>query len=291
MDGVSMAYSFNDAKAPSTRNTQYFEMQGNRAIYHDGWVAATTPYRKPWQTSGGVSKYPSRDFEWELYNVAEDFSEAENIADKNPDKLKELQSLFYAEAKKNNVLPLDGSMAERVDPAIRPSLTKGRTHFEFYSGTSRIPEGSAPNFKNQSWTITADVDGGNNGVLATMGGYFGGLALLVKNGKPVFIYRLSNQPHHMTMIQGTQNLSAGQHTITVDFMYDGGGAGKGATAVLSVDGNKVGEGKIAATVAARFSLDETWDIGLDTGTPLDFKTYDVPFAYNGKLNKLSIDLK
>jgi arylsulfatase len=291
MDGVSMVYSFNDANAPSARNTQYFEMQGNRAIYHDGWVAATTPYRMPWQTMGGVSKYPSRDFKWELYNVAEDFSEAENVADKNPDKLKEMQDLFYAEAKKNNVLPLDGSMAERVDPAIRPSLTKGRTHFEYYGGTSRIPEGSAPNFKNQSWTITADIDGGSNGVLATMGGYFGGLALLVKNGKPVFIYRLSNQPQHMTMIQGTQNLSAGHHTLTVDFIYDGGGAGKGATVTLSVDGRKVSEGEIAATVGARFSLDETWDIGLDTGTPLDFNTYDVPFAFNGKLNKVTVDYK
>lgn len=291
MDGVSMAYSFNDAKAPSTRNTQYFEMQGNRAIYHDGWVAATTPYRMPWQTMGGVSKYPSRDFKWELYNIADDFSEADDLAAKNPDKLKELQTLFYAEAKKNNVLPLDGSMAERVDPAIRPSLTKGRTHFEYYDGAVRIPEGSAPNFKNQSWSITADITGGSNGVLATMGGYFGGLALLEKNGKPVFIYRLSNQPKHLTMIQGVQTLSAGHHTITVDFKYDGGGAGKGAVATLSVDGNKVGEGKIAATVGARFSLDETWDIGEDTGTPLDFNTYDVPFKFNGTLNKVTVDYK
>ncbi|MFN8257071.1 MAG: arylsulfatase [Bacteroidales bacterium] len=291
MDGVSMAYTFNNANAPSTRNTQYFEMQGNRAIYHDGWVAATTPYRMPWQTMGGVSKYPSRDFKWELYNIADDFSEADNLADKNPDKLKELQDLFYSEAKKNNVLPLDGSMAERVDPAIRPSLTKGRNHFEYYAGTSRIPEGSAPNFKNQSWSITADIDGGNNGVLATMGGYFGGIALLVKNGKPIFIYRLSNQPKHMTLVEGSKNLTTGKHTITVDFNYDGGGAGKGATVILSVDGNKVGEGKIEATIAARFSLDETWDIGLDTGTPLDFKTYDVPFKFNGKLNKVTVDYK
>ena len=291
MDGVSMVYSFNDAKAPSKRNTQYFEMQGNRAIYHDGWVAATTPYRMPWQTSGGVSKYPSRDFKWELYNVADDFSEADNLADKYPDKLKELQSLFYDEAKKNNVLPLDGSMAERVDPAIRPSLTKGRTHFEYYNGTSRIPEGSAPNFKNQSWTITAEVEGGTNGVLATMGGYYGGIALLVKNSKPIFIYRLSNQPKHMTLVQSSKNLTPGKHTIKVEFKYDGGGAGKGATVILSLDGNKVGEGRIAATVAARFSLDETWDIGLDTGTPLDFNTYDVPFAFNGKLNKVTVDYK
>jgi len=291
MDGVSMTYTFDSANAPSKRSTQYFEMQGNRAIYHDGWVAATTPYRMPWQTMGGVSKYPSRDFKWELYHVADDFSEADDIAGKNPEKLKELQELFYSEAKKNNVLPLDGSMAERVDPAIRPSLTKGRDHFEYYEGAVRIPEGSAPNFKNQSWTITADVDGGSNGVLATMGGYFGGIALLVKNNKPMFIYRLSNQPKHLTRVEGTKTLTPGKHVISADFKYDGGGTGKGATVILSVDGNKVGEGKIGATVGARFSLDETWDIGLDTGTPLDFDTYDVPFKFNGKINKVTVDYK
>ena len=291
MDGVSMVYSFNDAKAPSKRNTQYFEMQGNRAIYHDGWVAATTPYRLPWQTLGGVSKYPSRDFKWELYNIDDDFSEADNLADKYPDKLKELQALFYSEAKKNNVLPLDGSMAERVDPSIRPSLTRGRTHFEYFEGAVRIPEGSAPEFKNQSWSVTADVDGGNNGVLATMGGYYGGFALLVKNGKPMFIYRFSNQPQHMTMLQGSKNLSAGHHSIKVDFNYDGGGVGKGASVILSVDGNKVAEGRINETISRRFSLDETWDVGEDTGTPLNFDTYDVPFKFNGKLNKVTVDYK
>ena len=291
MDGVSMVYSFNDGKAPSKRNTQYFEMQGNRAIYHDGWVAATTPYRLPWQTLGGVSKYPSRDFKWELYNIDDDFSEADDLADKYPDKLKELQALFYSEAKKNNVLPLDGSMAERVDPAIRPSLTRGRTHFEYFDGAVRIPEGSAPEFKNQSWSVAADIDGGNNGVLATMGGYYGGFALLVKNGKPMFIYRFSNQPQHMTMIQASQNLSAGHHSIKVDFNYDGGGVGKGAAAILSVDGNKVAEGRIKETISRRFSLDETWDVGEDTGTPLNFDTYDVPFKFNGKLNKVTVDYK
>jgi len=291
MDGTSMVYTFNGPTEPSHRTTQYFELVSNRAIYNNGWVAATTPYRKPWQTVGGASTYPTRDFEWELYNITEDYSEANNLASKNPEKLKEMQDLFYAEAKKNNVLPLDGSFAERVDPAIRPSLTKGRTKFEYYEGAVRIPEGSAPNLKNQSWNITADVEGGSNGVLATMGGYFGGLALLVKNGKPMFIYRLSNQPQHMTLVQSAQSLSAGKHTISLDFNYDGGGAGKGATVVLNVDGKKVAEGKIPATIGLRFSLDETWDVGEDTGTPLDFKTYDVPFKFNGELHKLSVNYK
>lgn len=291
MDGVSMAYTFNDAAAKGTRTTQYFELVGNRAIYHDGWIACTYPFRKPWQTVGGVSQYPSRDFTWELYNVSEDYSEADNLADKNPDKLKEMQAMFYSEAMKHNVFPLDASFAERADPSIRPSLTAGRNTFTYYEGAVRIPEGSAPNFKNKSWSITSEVSGGNNGVLATLGGYFGGFALLVKNGKPTFIYRLSNQPQHMTKIESAQTLAAGHHTITIDFNYEGGGAGKAATVILLVDGKKVGEGKIPATVPLRFSLDETFDVGEDTGTPLDFKTYDVPFKYNGELDKVTVAYK
>ena len=291
MDGVSMAYTFNDAAAKGTRTTQYFELVGNRAIYHDGWIACTYPFRKPWQTVGGISQYPSRDFTWELYNVSEDYSEADNLADKNPDKLKEMQAMFYSEAMKHNVFPLDASFAERADPSIRPSLTAGRNTFTYYEGAIRIPEGSAPNFKNKSWSITSEVSGGNNGVLATLGGYFGGFALLIKNGKPMFIYRLSNQPQHMTKIESAQALTAGHHTITVDFNYEGGGAGKSATVNLMVDGKKVAEGKIPATVPLRFSLDETFDVGEDTGTPLDFKTYDVPFKYNGELEKVTVAYK
>ncbi len=293
MDGVSMAYSFNDANAKGARNTQYFELVGNRAIYHDGWVACTTPFRAPWQTIGGVSKYPSRDFKWELYNVADDYSEADNLADKNPDKLKELQNLFYAEAKKNNVLPLDASFAERVDPSIRPSITSGRTSFDYYEGAFRIPEGSAPNFKNQSWTITADVNTSakTKGVLATMGGYFGGFVLMMKDGKPMFMYRCTNQPKYLVTLQGAQALSAGAHKITIDFIYDGGGMGKGANLVLSVDGKEVAKGRTERTIGARFSLDETWDVGEDTGTPVEFNVYDVPYKFDGHLNKLTVDLK
>jgi arylsulfatase len=293
MDGVSMAYTFNDANAKSKRTTQYFELVGNRAIYNDGWVACTTPFRVPWQTMGGVSKYPSRDFKWELYNIVDDYSEADNLADKNPDKLKELQTLFYAEAKKNNVLPLDASFAERGNPAIRPGLTKGRTSFEYYEGAVRIPEGSAPNFKNQSWTITADVNtvAKSQGVLATMGGYFGGFALLVKDNKPMFMYRGTNQPQWLVTVQGTQTLSAGEHKISIDFIYDGGGLGKGANLILSVDGKEVAQKRIERTIGIRFSLDETWDVGEDTGTPVEFNVYDVPFKFNGELNKVTVAYK
>jgi hypothetical protein len=292
MDGVSMVYSFKDAKATPARNTQYFEMMGNRAIYHDGWVAATTPLKMPWVGTADI-KYPSRDYKWELYNIADDYSEADNLVEKNPEKLKELQDLFYSEAKKNNVLPLDASFIERVDPSIRPSLTKGRTTFEYYEGAIRIPEGSAPDFKNQSWAITADIKSTakSQGVLATMGGYFGGFVLMIKDSKPMFMYRGTNQPQWLVTLQGAQALSAGAHKITVDFVYDGGGRGKGANMILSVDGKEVAKGRIERTIGARFSLDETWDVGEDTGTPVEFKVYDVPFKFNGELSKVTVDYK
>jgi arylsulfatase len=292
MDGVSMAYTFNDAKAPSTRTTQYFELAGNRAIYNNGWVACTTPLRVPWVQSGST-KYPSRDFKWELYNIANDYSEANNIAEKNPDKLKELQTLFYAEAQKNNVFPLDASFAERGDPSIRPSLTTGRTHFEYYEGAVRIPEGSAPNFKNQSWKITADVktSAKSQGVLATMGGYFGGFSLLIKNNKPMFMYRGTNQPQWLVTLQSAETLSQGVHKITIDFVYDGGGVGKGANMILSVDGKKVAQKRIERTIGIRFSLDETFDVGEDTGTPVEFNVYDVPFKFDGELKKVTVELR
>ena len=293
MDGVSMVYTFNDSIAASKRNTQYFEMLGNRAVYHDGWVACTTPFRKPWQTVGGETKNPAGDFKWELYHISDDFSEADNLAEKEPAKLKELQALWWEEAGKNNVLPLDCSFAERADPSIRPSLHRGRDHFEYYEGADRIPEASAPDFKNKSWSITADLVAAKNtsGVLATMGGYFGGFVLMVKNSKPVFQYRISNQPQHLVSLTSQQPLATGEHKLRVDFSYDGGGLGKGGTFTMFVDDKQVAQKKVEATIAIRFSLDETWDIGEDTGTPVDYATYDVPFKFNGEIKKITVDLK
>jgi hypothetical protein len=178
------------------------------------------------------------DFKWELYNINEDFSQANNLAERFPHKLKELQDAFDVEAKKYNVYPLDSSFASRADPAIRPSLTRGRSEFVYLPGMIRIPEGSAPNFKNKSWTIAAEVtipQGGANGVLATIGGRFGGWALLLMDGKPLFAYAISNQPEHKFRVASDQPLTAGKHVIRVKFEYDGGGIGKGATATLLVD--------------------------------------------------------
>jgi arylsulfatase len=289
--GVSMMYTFNDAKAPTRHNTQYFEIVGNRGVYHDGWVACTTPLRLPWVTSG--SDPDPNQFAWELYHVDDDFSEAHNIAAQNPQKLKELQDLFMQEAKRYDVLPLDASFAERVDPALRPSVTRGRSSFEYHQGQIRIPEASTPDVKNKSWSMTARVivpDHPADGVLATQGGRFGGWGLLVLGGKPVFAYALSNQERDKFRVAGQSKLMPGPHMIRVDFAYDGGGAGKGGTATLFVDDQRVGQTRVSRTVPSRFSLDESFDVGADTGTPV-IEDYRPPFAYGGKLDALTIDLK
>jgi hypothetical protein len=268
-------------------------MLGNRAIYKDGWIANTTPLRLPWVTIG--SEPSPEDFKWELYNVNEDFSQANNLAEKNPGKLKELQDAFDVEAKKYNVYPLDSSFASRADPAIRPSLTRGRTEFTYYPGMVRIPEGSAPNFKNKSWAISAEVaipDNSASGVLATLGGRFGGWALLMQDSKPQFAYALSNQPEHKFRIISDRPIPPGNHVVRFGFKYDGGGIGKGATGTLFVDGTPVAEGRIPQTIGVRFSLDETFDIGSDMGTPVVEDYADkMPFTFTGTLKKFVVVLE
>jgi arylsulfatase A-like enzyme len=301
MEGVSMAYTFDDAKAPSRHLTQYFEIAANRGIYQDGWIASTTPLRLPWQVSG-VEPDPD-EFPWELYNAAQDFSQSRNLASDNPKKLQELKDLFLIEAVKYNVLPIDSSFADRANPAIRPNLNHGQTHFAYYPGMIRIPEASAPDIKNRSFRITADVDvpqgGAADGVLVTQGGRFGGWGLLVLDRKPMFAYAFSNQdgdkyPYqkkYKFRITATDPLAPGKHTIVFDFAYDGGGIGKGGKGTLTVDGKKAGEGRIELTQALRFSLDESFDVGEDTGSPV-IDEYDakMPFKFSGTLNKLDVDL-
>jgi arylsulfatase A-like enzyme len=294
IEGVSMAYSFGNAQAPSARRTQYFEMFGNRAIYHDGWIACTTPLLAPWADRLDPSVRLTEDviggYKWELYHVADDFSEAINLADKYPEKLRELQLLFYAEAAKYNVLPLDDSKAERMDVSIRPSLTRGRAEFTYYEGLKRIPEGAAPDVKNKSFRITADVvlpKGGESGALVTQGGLSAGYALLFKDGKPSFHYNLANVAHFN--IAAKDALAPGNHTVVFDFKYDGGGVGNGGIGTLSVDGKQVAAGRIAATIPGRFSFDETFDVGEDTGTPVS-EDYDVPFKFTGQIEKVVVNL-
>jgi len=238
IEGVSMRYTFDQPTAPSTRRTQYFELFGNRAIYHDGWVAATTPAGPPWSRD-----VPTLDvidgYAWELYHVEEDFSEAKDLVKSHPDKLKELQQLFYDEAAKYQVLPLDNDRVMRLNPAIRPSLTKGRTSFTYYEGARRIPEGVAPDIKNKSWTLTALIEvpeTGAEGMAVTLGGLFNGWALYLDRSMPVFHY-FGNVAHYR--ITGSDPLAPGRHTIRFEFDYDGGGIGKGGTGTLLVDEKQV----------------------------------------------------
>ncbi len=293
LEGVSLVYTFDDASAPTRHSTQYFELVGNRAIYKDGWMASTTPLRLPWVTTG-YEPNPD-DFKWELYNISEDFSQAHNLAETNPGKLKELQDAFDVEAKKYNVYPLDSSFASRADPAIRPSLTTGRTEFTYYPGMIRIPEGSAPNFKNKSWAIAAEVtipQNGASGILATVGGRFGGWGLLLQDSKPEFAYALSNQPEHKFRVISDQAIPPGDHVVRFNFKYDGGGIGKGATGILFVDGKQVAEERIPQTVPICFSLDETFDVGEDTGTPVVEDYVDkMPFTFSGTLKKFVVVLE
>ena len=196
IEGVSMKYTFADAKAPSTRKTQYFEMLGNQGIYHDGWTACTTPIVPPWSPAATEADVIT-GYKWELY-APTDFSQAENLAAKMPEKLLEMRLLFYTEAAKYNVLPLDNSKTTRLDPAIRPSLTRGRKSFTFYEGQSRIPEGACPDIKNKSWSVTADVDvkADTTGMIITQGGLFSGWALYLDKGKPVFHSNFVDVAHY-----------------------------------------------------------------------------------------------
>jgi arylsulfatase A-like enzyme len=301
LEGVSMVYTFDDAKAPTQHATQYFEMTANRAIYHDGWIASTTPARLPWETIGAAPD--PDDYKWELYNLADDFSQAKNVATDNPDKLRDLQALFLIEATKFNVLPLDSSFADRSDPSIRPNPLRGQSDFTYYPGMIRIPEANSPDVHNKSFRITAEVDvpqGGADGVLATQGGRFGGWSLLILDGKPVFAYAITNQDGARYPEQnsdkirfvGSEKLAPGKHTIDFDFKYDGGGLGKGGLGALAVDGAKVAENRIERTSPlGKFSLDESFDVGQDTGTPvIDDYEAKMPFKFTGRLNKVVIHL-
>jgi len=288
VEGVSMVYTFDDPKASSRHRTQYFEMFGNRAIYNDGWVAASTPPIPPWVMGGQAPNV--NDYKWELYNVENDFSEANDLAAKEPKKLRELQDLFVAEAAKYNVLPLDNSKVERADVSIRPSLSRGRTEFTYYPGMIRIPEGAAPDLKNKSYRIIADVEipeGGAEGVLMTQGGRFNGLGLYLLQARPIFHYNLVGVDR--TTVAAKDPLTPGNHTITVDFKYDGGGIGKGGLVTLIVDGKEVANAKLMRTIPFRVSADETLDIREDTGTPVS-EDYHVPFKFTGTINKVVVDL-
>jgi len=288
IEGPSMVYTWDNAKAADRVKTQYFEIFGNSGIYHDGWFAGTRPFRLPW--SGVGTDVDVLTTEWELYNIDKDFSQAENLAAKMPDKLREMQVRFYAEAAKHNALPIQTSAAERFGEGIRPSLVGDRTSFTYTPGLTRIPEGAAPPIKNRTWSLTADVDlkGGDSGVIATEGGILAGWALYFQQGKPVFSYSFTNGERWR--IVAKDPLPAGEHNVVMNFTYDGGGMGKGGAVSITANGKVVAQGRVERTVPFRFSTEETLDIGEDTGTPVDL-SYDTPARFTGKLGKVVFDLK
>jgi hypothetical protein len=298
IEGVSMAYTFDkaNANAPSKRSTQYFEMFANRGIYQDGWYACTTPPAPPWLMATG--KLPDvNEYKWELYNIAEDYSQNNDLAARNPDKLKELQALFLTEAAKYSVLPLDNSLLTRV-VTPRPSATAGKTVFTYTGPNEGIPVGNAPSILNKDYTITAEVTipkAGAEGMIATMGGRFGGYGLYLLKGKPVFVYNLLNLKRsrweggvgRRDWLGGS--LKPGKHTIAFDFKYSGPGFGKGGTGVLSVDGKELSRQTVEHTIPFLMAIDESFDIGIDTRTSVD-DSYKLPFRFNGTINKLTYKL-
>ncbi|MGO9019605.1 MAG: arylsulfatase [Syntrophobacteraceae bacterium] len=293
MDGVSMAYTWDKANAdkPSTRTTQYFEILGNRAIYHDGWMASTTPPAPPWLM--GKAKMPDvlNGYKWELYNIAEDYSQHNDLAAKMPDKLREMQDLFIVEAARNNVLPLDNSVLDRL-LTPRPSLAAGRSIFTYSGEVPGIPISAAPDLVGRSFTITADLEipqGAAEGMLVTEGGRFGGYGLYLLKDKPVFTYNFLDLAR--IRWEGASSLAPGKHSVVFDFKYDGPGIAKGGTGVLKVDGKEVDTRTIPHTVPFMLTADETFDVGIDTRTPVDDRDYQVPFRFTGKLTKLTIKLE
>jgi arylsulfatase len=290
LEGVSMAYSFDDAKAADRHETQYFEMAGNRGIYHKGWTAVTK-HRTPWMT-GAVPLPAFDDDVWELYDTNTDWSQARDLARENPKKLRELQRLWLIEAVKYNVLPLDDRFAERANPDLagRPQLTKG-TRQILFSGMGRLTENSVVNIKNKSHTVTAEVlvpKAGAQGVIVAQGGLTGGWSLYAKEGKPKYCYNFYGVERYT--VEGSAELSPGTHQVRMEFQYDGGGLAKGGTATLYVDGKKAGEGRVERTEPLVFSADETCDVGNNFGSPV---TPDYPAAgpkFNGEVTWVEIDI-
>ena len=291
IEGVSMAYTFKkeNAKAPSTRKTQYFEMIANRGIYDNGWYACTTPPHGPWILNAPLP--PIADYKWELYNLNEDYSQAIDLAAKNPKKLKEMQDLFEKEAKKYNVYPLDNrSFARAVEP--RPSATSGKTEFVYTGVNPGIATSNSPSILGRSYTVTADVtvpQGGGNGMLVTTGGRWGGWGLYILNGIPVFDYNMLILAQYRWA--GKEPLAPGKHTLIYDYVYDGPGIAKGGTGTLKVDGQVVDSHKQPNSISFLQVSDETFDVGLDLRTELNAKDYTLPFDFTGTINKLTINLK
>jgi arylsulfatase len=289
--GISFADSLLDPNAPERRHTQYFELLGNRGIYQDGWMASA-PAAAPWIPIR--EKYDPDAQVWELYNIDEDFSQAHDVAAENPEKLRQLQDLWWAEAARYDVLPLDGRAVERLNAEAmgRPVLSGDATTFTYYPGQVGLPADASPRILNKSWTLTADIDvpeEGADGMIVTQGGLVGGYGLYLREGKPTFVYNYLaiDRP----TIAGTDPLPAGNSTLEVDFAYHGsaGEVGKGATVTVKVNGAEVAKGELEKTIPIQISLGEGLDVGMDVGSAVDF-TYQPPFTFTGGIEQVTVAL-
>jgi arylsulfatase len=291
IEGQSLMYSFEDGKARERHVTQYFEIAGNRAIYHDGWFARTI-HRAPWEPK------PRRALQedvWELYDVRSDFSLASDLAAKNPKKLAEMKAIFMKEAARYHVLPIDDRLFERLDPRAvgRPNLMAGRTSITLAEGMSGMMESVFIDVKNRSKTITAEIEvpaTGANGTILSQGGRFGGWSLYVKDGVPAYDYNFLGLRH--SSIAAPRPLAPGKATIRFDFAYDGGGPGKGGMGTLFVNDEKVAEGRIEHTQAGIFSADETADVGVDLGTPVvEAVGSEAKSRFTGRIPKITVEVR
>jgi arylsulfatase len=303
IEGVSFAYTFDEknANTPTRHKTQYFEMFGDHAIYHDGWMASTKVMRPPWVVAGGLGADPLK-FPMELYDLNKDWTQSEDVAAGNPEKLKEMQALFMDEARKYQVLPLDASVVTRVITP-RPSITAGRDVFTWTVPMTGTPMGDAPSVLNTSYNFKAEVEipeGGAEGMIITQGGRFGGYGFYVLKNKPVFCWNMLDLKR--LKWEGPDALTPGKHTLEYDFKYDGlgfatlafasaSGVGQGGTGTLKVDGKEVATQKMEHTIPFILQIDESLDIGSDTLTGVNDADYQPPFKFTGKLNKVTLALE
>ena len=291
VEGTSMRYTFDDAEAVDRRRTQYFEMVGNRGIYHEGWTAVTR-HGTPWVMVDHRHR-PFEDDTWELYDTRADWSQAHDLAASMPERLAELQELFVVEAGRHQVFPLDDRVTERENPELagRLDLHQGRTSLTFGPRAGRLTEEAAPNVKNRSHILTVQVDVGGEqpeGVLVAQGGRFGGWSLFCHRGLLSYAYNCYGR--HLTTVRASEPVGPGRHDLVLDFRYDGGPPGGGATVSLLVDGAEVGTGRIAATTAYYFSFDETFNVGVDRGTPVTDDYRPVRNAFTGTIRRVRVDL-
>jgi arylsulfatase len=284
-DGVSLAFSFAQPKAPSRHHTQYFEIFGNASIYHDGWLLAEAVQVNP---ANGAAQ-PDAKAPWQLYDLTKDFSQARDVAAAHPEKVAELRALWDSEARRNQVLPLvTSNVRAMIGGRPEPLAAPGR--YTLYPSTDRYPEGIFPRVTNRSWSAEADLEvptGGGDGVLVTQGGHFAGWALAVLNGLPTSLYRASDREQELFRLAGSQPLAPGRHRLAVSFTVDGPGFGKGGVFVLKVDGHIVAHGHVERTIPFKFGEDAT--IGRDAGTTVSDE-YRLPFPYSGKLNSITMEL-